>query len=57
MHNYMVSSWFNYLARHLAVPAYDWVPEGFEPSTSDLGKGQRSNHWATGPMVLLAETA
>ena len=41
MHNYTVSSWFNYLASHLAVPAYDWVLEGFEPLISDLGKGQR----------------
>ena len=57
MHNYTVSSWFNYLASHLAVPAYGWVLEGFEPLISDLGKGQCSNHWATGPTVLLAETA
>ena len=57
MHNYTVSSWFNYLASYLAVPAYGWVLEGFEPMTSDLEKGQPSDHWATGPTVLLAETA
>ena len=35
-----------------------WLgPGGFEPPNSDLGKGQRSDHWASGPTVLLAETA
>ena len=35
------------------------VLEGFEPPISDLGKGQRSDHWATGPTAepVLPETA